>query len=106
VRPGLLVDAPCSAPAGPGVTAGVTPVVAEEGAGVVPVLGAVVAGGRNGVSEVPGRDGGENVEGPAAADRRSRVGRGVLSPDRDVGGRPGVDGPSVADAAALRWCSG
>jgi hypothetical protein len=73
------------------------------GAGVVPVLGAVVAGGRNGVPEANGPDGGENFEGPAAADRRSRVvGRGVLSPDRDVWGRPGVDGPSVANTAAPR----
>jgi hypothetical protein len=102
VRPGLLVELPCSVPGGPGVT----PVFPEGGAGVVPVLGGVlggvVAGGCNGVAEVPGRAGGDSFEGPAAEGGRSCVGRDVLLPARDASGRRDVVAPSVADTAAPR----
>lgn len=98
MRPGLLVELPCSVPVRPGAT----PVFPDGGAGVAPVLGAVVTGGWNGVPAVPSRGGGDSFEGPAAGDGRSRVGREVLLPARDVSARRGVAAPTVPDTAGLR----
>jgi hypothetical protein len=99
VRPGLLVDLPCSAPVPPGAT----PVLPEGDVDVVsvpaPALGAVVAGRWDGAPEVPGRDGGDSFEVPAAPDGPSRVGPGTLSRPRDVSRRPGL----AVGAAAPRW---
>jgi hypothetical protein len=105
VRPGLLVDPPCSAPLRPGAT----PVLPAEDAGVVPVptaaLGTVGAGGWGGGPEVPGPDGGDTFDGPAGTGRRSRFGRGALSRPRDLSRSPGL-APGTVDAAAPRWPGG
>jgi hypothetical protein len=101
VRPGLLVDAPCSAP----VPTAATPVVPEGGVDVVAVpaatLGAIVVGRWSGAPDVPGRDAGNTFEAPAP-DERSRVERGTLSRPRDVSTRPGL-APGAAGTAAPRW---
>jgi hypothetical protein len=95
VRPGLLVELPCSAPVRPCAT----PVLPEEDADVVSVptaaLGAVVAGWW----DVPGRDGRATVEAPSAPDACSRVGRGTLSRPRDASRRPGVARGAVGTTA-------
>jgi hypothetical protein len=102
VRPGLLVELPCSAPVRPGTT----PVLSDEGADVVSVpmaaLGAVVAGCWDGAPDVPGRDGRATFEAPSAPGECSRVGRGTLSRPRDVSRRPGVARGAVGTAAP-RW---
>jgi hypothetical protein len=99
VRPGLLVELPCSAPVRPGAT----PVLSDDGAVSVPTaaLGAVVAGSWDGAPDVPGRDGGDSFEAPSP-DECSRVGRGTLSRPRDVSRRPGV-ARGAAGTAAPRW---
>lgn len=101
MRPGLLVDLPCSAPLRPGAA----PVPPDEGADVVAVplaaLGAVVGGRWSVAPDVPGCDVGDGFEPASAADRRSRVERGTLSPPRDVSRCPGL-APSAVDAAEPR----
>jgi hypothetical protein len=98
VRPGLLVDLPCSAP-------GAIPVLPEAGADVVAVPEAAFEAGAAGrwddAPVVPGRDGVDTFKAPSAPDGRCRVGPGTFSPPRDRSWRPRLV-PSAGDAAAPR----